>query len=71
MPPKFSQIVYNVPVLKSLLPLLNNLPLPDAPKGLIPHLNGFQLVPKHISVWGNQISQPLKQNHIITANQET
>ena len=68
--PELCQIVYNLPAFKGFLPLLNNLPLPNVSQGLISQLDGFQLVPKHISVRGKQRSQPLKQNNI-AVNQKT
>ena len=70
MPPKFSQILFDVQVFKGLFPTLNNLALANIAQGLIPSLDCFQLVPKHMSKSGNQRSQPLKQN-IIAVNKET
>ena len=70
MASELSQIVDDVAVFKGFLPPLNNLPLPDIPQHLVAPLNGLQLRPQNISLWSNQISQPLKEN-IIAVNQET
>ena len=70
MPPEFCQMVYNLPIFKVLFPSLNDLAFADIAQHLIPLLDRLQFVPQHVSIWGNKIGQPLKQN-IITVNQET
>ena len=70
MTASLSQKVQSIAVLKSLFPPLYHLSLPDVTKRLIPHLNGLELVPKHVAIGRHKIGQPLKQN-INIANRQT
>ena len=63
-----SQEVHNIEVLKGFFPPLYHLSLPYVSKRLVPDLSSLQLCPKHITIRGNEIGQPLKQN-IIAVNQ--
>ena len=66
-----SEEIQKLLIFERLLPSLYDLSLPDVTKRVIPQLDGSELVPKPIAIGRDTIGQPLKQNNITTANQET